>query len=80
MKILKPPPPDLTRLAAENHGKFPGTRVIRAITGHSHKGLHTTKMPSWERILRQKMSRAQARLRISHLTKYVKSLQETEAG
>jgi len=45
---LKVPPPDLTRLAKRNSGRFPELRVFNSIAGDARVPAHGTKdMPVW---------------------------------
>lgn len=45
--VMAVPPPDLTRLAAENGGAFPLARVVRRIDGTGEVLAHGGPMPLW---------------------------------
>jgi mono/diheme cytochrome c family protein len=77
---LKQPLTDLSALSRNNGGKFPAVHVISALRfGASNPAHGTAEMPVWGPIL-SNMDRAAANsnvkeLRISNLSRYVKSLQ-----
>lgn len=76
---LKVPPRDLTKLSAQNGGKFPELRVYGAIHGDVEMAAHGSKdMPVWGTVF-QSMSHdsgAGTQMRVSNLTAYIKSLQK----
>ena len=75
---LKVPPPDLTLLSRNNHGKFPDSRVVVVLqSGTDIKAHGTAEMPVWGPILgKMNMSNSQERLlRISNLSRYLDSIQ-----
>lgn len=74
---LKKSPGDITKLAVNNHGKFPDDRVSMSITGSSGIAAHgSNEMPIWGDLFRSISSdRAMTHLRISNLTDYLKSIQ-----
>jgi mono/diheme cytochrome c family protein len=88
--LLKVKPPDLTRLAARNGGKFPFDYVMRIIDGRATVGPHGTReMPIWgdrymrnfpKTVLREphrsKMVEPLVRARILELTYYLRSIQK----
>jgi mono/diheme cytochrome c family protein len=49
--MLKPPPPDLTRLAAENGGVFPLVHVMSVIDGYTRRDQHGGTMPEFGALL-----------------------------
>lgn len=75
-------PPDLTRLAKQNHGKFPASHVYTVIRGDSNEpAAHGAKgMPLWGALFVESSTAippdAEVHQRISNLTKYVASLQK----
>jgi len=75
---LKTPPPDLTVLARNNHGKFPDSHVATVLENGSLIASHgSAEMPVWGPILgKMNQSNAQDRLlRISNLSRYLETLQ-----
>jgi mono/diheme cytochrome c family protein len=75
---LKVGPPDLTVLAQKNGGKFPADMVASVLRNGVKAPAHgTAEMPTWGPLF-QALNRAdtsQVEMRISNLTKYIKSLQ-----
>jgi mono/diheme cytochrome c family protein len=53
--VLKTPPPDLTRLAARNRGRFPGDRIATYVVGERRgASAHgSTDMPVWGPLFRE---------------------------
>jgi mono/diheme cytochrome c family protein len=73
---LRTPPPNLTTLAARNHGKFPRFHVMSVIQGDTGIAAHGSKsMPVWGRIF-ESMDHDQAQMRLTNLTRYIESLQK----
>lgn len=76
---LKVPPPDLTALSKNNHGKFPTYHVASVLGGESTPTAHGSKdMPVWGPVF-WNMSQGHAgevEQRIANLTTYIESLQE----
>jgi mono/diheme cytochrome c family protein len=75
---LKTPPPDLTVLARDNHGKFPDTHIVSVLQYGSDWPTHgTPQMPVWGPILgKMNQTNPQERmLRISNLSRYLETLQ-----
>ena len=75
---LKTPPPDLTVLARNNHGKFPDSHVATVLENGSLIASHgSAEMPVWGPILGKMNQRnAQDRLlRISNLSRYLETMQ-----
>jgi mono/diheme cytochrome c family protein len=70
-------PTDLTRLAADNSGKFPELRVYNSILGDTNKTAHSAKdMPVWSGVLKALgQDENKLHLRVHNITKYVESLQ-----
>jgi mono/diheme cytochrome c family protein len=76
---LKVPPPDLTTLAARNHGKFPDARVEGILKGDEPptEGAHRLNgMPIWGAIFKGLDKRDTVNeQRLENLVKYLKSIQ-----
>jgi mono/diheme cytochrome c family protein len=75
---LKAIPPDLTLLAKDNGGKFPGDFVSTVLDNGWHYPGHGTKeMPIWGPLFRgmAKGDDAGARLRAANVIEYLKSIQ-----
>jgi len=75
---LKIPPPDLTTLAKRHDGKFPDDYVATVLRNGAKNPAHgTAEMPIWGPIFgtMSQGDEGQVSLRISNLTKYLKSLQ-----
>ena len=75
---LKVAPPDLTRIAARNGGKFPLQRVDRIISGEEPlpSGHGTRAMPVWGPVFSQ-VDRDQdlGRVRIDNLARFLRDIQ-----
>ncbi len=75
---LKVQPPDLTRIAARNGGKFPLMRVERVISGEEilPSGHGTRLMPVWGPVFSQ-VTRDQdlGRVRIDNLARFLRDIQ-----
>lgn len=75
---LKVKPPDLTRIAARNGGKFPLERIDRIISGEEPlpSGHGTSAMPVWGPVFSQ-VTRDQdlGRVRIDNLARYLRDIQ-----
>ncbi len=77
-KALKATPPDLTRLAARNGGKFPTDRVQRIIASRDQTpaGHGTREMPVWGPIFSQiAWDQDLGQIRVYNLAKYLEKLQ-----
>jgi mono/diheme cytochrome c family protein len=75
---LKLAPTDLSLLARNNNGKFPGTHVVEVLENGSTLPAHgTSLMPVWGPIFgRMNVTNQQERmLRISNLSRYLETLQ-----
>ena len=75
---LKRVPPDLTKLARSNGGKFPSTKVYRLIQGDPDLPAHGSKsMPVWGPIFleKDKLDHARMQQRIQGLVDYIATLQ-----
>lgn len=77
---LKSPPPDLTKLAAKNGGKFPEAAVLNSIRGDTAappKAHGSVDMPVWGRVFRS-ISRTDtdSDLRLVNLVSYIKGIQK----
>jgi mono/diheme cytochrome c family protein len=77
---LKTPPPDLTKLAARNKGKFPTLRVGAILRGQEVLSTHGSKdMPVWGVLFESRPDYAgshELNARLFHLTDYLKSVQQ----
>ena len=77
-KSLKAAPPDLTRIAMRNGGKFPLQRVQKIIAGETQSDtVHGTReMPVWGPIFSQvAWDQDLGRVRIDNLARYVEGMQ-----
>ncbi|HEY3837692.1 MAG TPA: cytochrome c [Bryobacteraceae bacterium] len=76
---LKVPPPDLTLLSKNNHGKFPELPVYSAIWGDNVKAHGSSDMPVWGVLFHQMANNStdnmQEAVRTSVLCRYIQSLQ-----
>lgn len=73
---LKTGMPDLTRIPKVD-GKFPGLRVMHAISGDKDIPAHGSKdMPVWGAIFREKKGNTGAQLDIYALQEYIESIQQ----
>jgi mono/diheme cytochrome c family protein len=78
---LKVPPPDLTLLSKNNHGRFPDNRVYSSIRGDVNIDAHGSRdMPIWGTVFRN-MARTSGNavepaMRLSNLCRYIESLQQ----
>ncbi|HXQ20736.1 MAG TPA: c-type cytochrome [Candidatus Acidoferrales bacterium] len=82
---LTVPPPDLTRLAQRNQGKFPRELVIEVVTAERTVAAHGTReMPVWSQRFDPTGSGATAaaaiyiRRRVELITTYIESLQRND--
>jgi mono/diheme cytochrome c family protein len=77
-KALKVPPPDLTRIAGRNGGKFPLARVRSVILGEEQvpAGHGTREMPLWGPIFSQvAWDQDLGRVRADNLARYIEGMQ-----
>ena len=77
-KSLKVAPPDLTRIAMRNGGRFPMARIQRSISGEEPEpaGHGTREMPVWGPIFsRIAWDRDLGRVRVNNVAKYIESIQ-----
>lgn len=75
---LKVPPPDLTQLAKNNHGRFPQVRVYQIVKSGGSIAAHGSKdMPMWGPAFRSltHQDEAAAEERIRNLVRYLETLQ-----
>jgi mono/diheme cytochrome c family protein len=75
---LKTPPPDLTVLTRNNHGKFPDTHIVTVLQNGADIPSHgSAEMPVWGPILgKMNQTNPQDRLlRMSNLSRYLETLQ-----
>jgi mono/diheme cytochrome c family protein len=77
---LRVAPTDLTTIAKQNHGRFDGEKVRRAIDGRGPKEIHGgSDMPVWGDAFRRATdgySEAKVKERIDALVAHIESLQE----
>jgi mono/diheme cytochrome c family protein len=77
---LKVPPPDLTLLSRNNHGKFPDARVYTAIRGDVVDAHGSKDMPVWGVLFREMANNSpddmQVAARMRTLCLYIESLQQ----
>lgn len=76
---LKVPPTDLTMLAQNNHGKFPGAHVAAVLQFGSTLPSHgSSTMPVWGPIfggMSHTSSAQERQQRISNITRYIETIQ-----
>jgi mono/diheme cytochrome c family protein len=75
---LKNQPSDLTLLARNNHGRFPGTHIVTVLEFGAETPAHgSAEMPVWGPILgKMNVTSDQERvLRINNLSRYLDSMQ-----
>jgi len=75
---LKQPVPDLTRLSANNAGKFPYAHVQESIRGEAMVASHGSReMPVWGPVFRQMSDRQSALVhqRVKNLVSHLEKLQ-----
>jgi mono/diheme cytochrome c family protein len=79
---LRARPADLTTLARQSGGAFPGDRVRDFVTGtgRSPAAHGTTEMPIWGQMFRAFESDARVRQRMVNLVTYIESLQVPSTG
>lgn len=77
---LKAMPTDLTQLAKQANGKFPGASVRRYIEGADMVAAHGSReMPIWGQAFRSLSvdnPMAQVELRVNNLTKFIEGMQQ----
>lgn len=81
LPALKVPPPDLTFLAKNNHGKYPDVHVYSTIRGDVNISAHgSSEMPTWGSVFRDMATHSgddrQLAMRMSNLCRYIESLQQ----
>lgn len=75
---LKSAPTDLTKLAANNGGKYPSDKVSNTIRGDGNIPAHGTKdMPIWGNLFwhMSQGHQSEVQLRIANLNRHIESLQ-----
>lgn len=74
---MQPKPPDLTKIAARNGGKFSDDVVFRTIDGRNSKAGHGgPQMPVWgDAFVRKGQAPEDSRRRIDAVVQYLKSIQ-----
>jgi mono/diheme cytochrome c family protein len=74
---LKTPPMDLTKLSANNDGRFPEVKVVRIIEGSDTVAAHGSRdMPVWGEIFHHMdASPATAKVRLANLSPHIQSIQ-----
>jgi mono/diheme cytochrome c family protein len=75
---LKKQPPDLTRLASNNGGKYPELQVIQTLSAREVQSHGSQEMPVWGVVLKSVSSRDNeiVRMRVQNLASYIKTLQK----
>jgi mono/diheme cytochrome c family protein len=75
---LKKQPPDLTRLAATNGGKYPDYRVTETLEAKEIFAHGSQEMPVWGALFKSIShgDRDLVRMRLVNLTSYIKTIQE----
>jgi mono/diheme cytochrome c family protein len=77
-KSLKVAPPDLTRIAMRNGGKFPMLRIQRIISGEEAlpAGHGTREMPVWGPVFSQiAWDQDLGHIRVDNLARYIEGMQ-----
>lgn len=75
-KSLTKAPADLTKLAANNKGAYPETKVKRYIEGADEVAAHGTRdMPMWGDLFNS-LNRDTTQIRIQALSDYIKAMQQ----
>lgn len=75
---LKTQPPDLTRIAVRNHGKFPLERVVKIISGEGGtlRAHGTRDMPIWGPFFsRIENDQDVGPVRVDNLARYLRQIQ-----
>jgi mono/diheme cytochrome c family protein len=75
---LKKQPPDLTRLASTNGGKYPELQVIQTLSAREVQSHGSQEMPVWGVLLKSvsKRDNEVVRMRVQNLASYIKTLQK----
>jgi mono/diheme cytochrome c family protein len=83
--LMRPTPPDLTKLAARHGGEFPMTLVVQRIDGREMPRAHgTPAMPVWGQILAEELGSTgdrpvaverRVQTRIYTIAEYLRSIQ-----
>ena len=75
--FLKTWPPDLTKMAERNKGKYPEVKVKETLLfGISSQAHGTSDMPVWGRLFRMEdQNKKEVNTRVSKLTQYLQSIQ-----
>jgi len=75
--FLKTWPPDLTKMAERNKGKYPEVKVKETLLfGISSQAHGTSDMPVWGRLFRMEdQNKNEVNARVSKLTQYLQSIQ-----
>ena len=73
---LKVMPPDLTRIAARNGGRFPAERVRQIVLGQGPAAHGDRTMPVWGDVLARKEAGSDPQALVDALVKYLDGLQE----
>jgi hypothetical protein len=74
---LRNRPTDLTQLSRHNHGRYPDTHVVSVLQfGPNHRIFGSEEMPAWDSILGKMDQRPENLLRISNLSRYLKTMQD----
>jgi len=73
MKVM---PPDLTRIAARNGGRFPAERVRQIVLGRGPAAHGDRSMPVWGDVFARKEAGSDPRTLVDALVQYLDGLQE----
>jgi mono/diheme cytochrome c family protein len=78
-KVLRVPPPDLTRIVTRERGPFPTRKIEKIIAGDADVSSHGTReMPLWGPIFSQvAWDQDLGKVRIRNLAKYLENIQTT---
>jgi mono/diheme cytochrome c family protein len=73
---MKVPPPDLTRIAARNHGVFPAERVRQIILGRGPAAHGERSMPVWGDVFARRVSGPTPAALVDALVRHLDAIQQ----
>jgi mono/diheme cytochrome c family protein len=76
---MKVTPPDLTGIAARNHGVFPSERVTQIVLGKGVAAHGERTMPVWGDVFARKISNVDPKALVDALVRYLDNLQRRPA-
>jgi len=76
---MKLTPPDLTGIAARNHGVFPSERVTQIVLGKGVAAHGERSMPVWGDVFARKVSNVDPKAMVDALVRYLDGLQRRPA-